>query len=84
MDHDMQLLRDLWGTIAQESAVGKESPDARRQKELWQARERAQQNRRITDMKERIRGYRANGINPGRKLSASDKGFCRLHTIDFS
>ena len=84
MDHDMQLLRDLWGTIAPESAVGKESPDARRQKELWQARERAQQNQRITDMKERIRGYRANGINPGRKLSAGDKGFCRLHTIDFS
>src|SRR5881394_459198 len=34
------------------------------------------QSRRITDMKEPIRGYRANGINPGRKLSVGDKGFC--------
>ena len=80
----MQLLRDLWGTIAPEWAVGKESADARRQKELWQGRERAQQHRRIVDMRERVRSYHANGIDAGRKLSGGDKGFCRLHGISFS
>src|SRR5579859_108410 len=36
MDHDMQLLQDLWKTIVLESAVGKESKDSKGQKEVWQ------------------------------------------------
>ena len=52
MDHDMQLLRDLWKTIAPELAVGKESKDSKAQKEAWQAREKALMHRRVTDMKE--------------------------------
>ena len=52
MDHDMQPLRDLWKSIAPESAIGKESKDSKAQKEVWQARERASMHRRVTEMKE--------------------------------
>jgi len=84
MDHDMQLLRDLWKSIAPESAIGKESKDSKAQKAVWQARERASMHRRVTDMKERVRSYRANGIIPSQKLSAGEKGFCRKNDINFS
>src|SRR5271170_5023592 len=84
MDHDMQLLRDLWKTIAPESAVGKESKDSKAQKEVWQGRETAHMHRKVTDMKERVRLYRANGTIPAQKLSAGEKGFCRKNDINFS
>ena len=80
----MQLLRDLWKTIAPESAVGKESKDSKAQKAVWQAREKALMERKITDMKERVRGWHTNGIIPSQKLSAGEKGFCRKHDISFS
>src|SRR5271155_325256 len=84
MDHDMQLLQDLWKTIAPESAVGKESKDSKAQKEVWQGREKAHMHRKVTDMKERVRLYHANGIIPAQKLSAGEKGFCRKNDINFS
>jgi hypothetical protein len=84
MDHDMQLLRDLWKSIAPESAIGKPSKDSQAQKEVWQARERASMHRKVTDMQERVRSYRANGINPDQKLSAGEKGFCRKNNISLA
>jgi len=39
MHHDMQLLRDLWKTIALESAIGGDSIDIHEQNELMRARE---------------------------------------------
>jgi len=84
MDHDMQLLRDLWKTIAPESAVGKESKDSKAQKEEWQVREKALMHRRVIDMKERVCSYRASGIITGQNLSAGEKGFCRKNDINFS
>ena len=39
MHHDMQLLRDLWKTIAPESAIGMDSIDAHEQNVSMRARE---------------------------------------------
>jgi len=62
----------------------KESKDALAQKAAWQAREKAQQCRKVAVMKERIRSNCTNGINPDQKLSAGEKGFCRRNEISFS
>ena len=82
MYHDMQLLRDLWKSIAPESALGAESNDSVRQKEQWKAREKHRNKQRVEDMKAQVLRARANGTL--HKLSAGVKFFCRMHKIDFS
>ena len=80
MNHDMQLLRDLWKTIAPESAIGADSKDTREQKEFWQAREARLKARQVQAMRDRVQRARATGTL--HKLTAGDKGFCRMHKIN--
>jgi hypothetical protein len=82
MYHDMQLLRDLWKSIAPESVVGAESNDSARQKEQWKAQERRRNEQRVEDMKAQVIKARVNGTL--HKLPAGVKCFCRMHKIDFS
>jgi hypothetical protein len=81
MRHDMQLLRDLWKTIAPESAIGADSADTREQNELRRAREARLKARQIYEMQQRVQRARATGTLY--KLPGGVKAFCRMHKIDF-
>ncbi len=52
MHHDMQLLRDLWKTIAPESAIDADSTDTREQNELRRAREARLKVRQVHEMQQ--------------------------------
>ena len=82
MYHDMQLLHNLWKSIAPELALGAESNDSVRQKEQWKAQEKRRNDQRVEDMKAQALRARANGTLD--KLPAGVKCFCRMHKIEFS
>ena len=75
MDHDMQLLRDLWKNISHESALGADSIDTRTPKAVWQTRQKARGDQSVEDMKTRVRSLRANGLAPSCSLSTGGTMF---------
>jgi len=62
MHHDMQLLRDLWTTIAPESAIGADSRDTREQNELKRVREARLKVRQFHEMQQWVQCAQATGI----------------------
>jgi len=80
MHHDMQLLRDLWKTIAPESAIGADSADTCEQNKLRRAKETHLKARQIQKMLQRVQHARTTGRL--HQLSAGIKSFCRMHNID--